>query len=232
MERTKEVFNHSQVVKMVTELKESGVFEAAISSGDVSVVHFQAPWAEQCAQVNEVLGALSTQNEFSKIKFYSCEAEELSDISAKYRIEAVPTVIVFKSNTPLEIVHGADAPKIIETIKKYSSGQSNTTSAKLSLEDRLKSLINKSNVMLFMKGDRVSPKCGFSKQIIEILNSTGASYETFNILEDEEVRQGLKTYSDWPTYPQLYVKGELIGGLDIVKEMMAAGELQAMLTSQ
>nr|XP_026655047.1 glutaredoxin-3-like [Zonotrichia albicollis] len=60
-------------------------------------------------------------------------------------------------------------------------------------------------------------KCGFSKQILEIMNNTGVDYETFDILEDEEVRQGLKSFSNWPTYPQLYVKGELVGGLDIVK---------------
>ncbi|KAJ8960613.1 hypothetical protein NQ318_013905 [Aromia moschata] len=85
--------------------------------------------------------------------------------------------------------------------------------------------------MLFMKGNRTTPRCGFSRQIIEILNNTGAKYETFDILTDEEVRQGLKTYSDWPTYPQLYVNGELIGGLDIVKEMVTAGEFASALNA-
>lgn len=78
-------------------------------------------------------------------------------------------------------------------------------------------LTNKASVMLFMKGNKQEAKCGFSKQILEILNSTGVEYETFDILEDEEVRQGLKTFSNWPTYPQLYVRGDLVGGLDIVK---------------
>ena len=78
-------------------------------------------------------------------------------------------------------------------------------------------LTNKASVMLFMKGNKQEAKCGFSKQILEILNSTGVEYETFDILEDKEVRQGLKTFSNWPTYPQLYVRGDLVGGLDIVK---------------
>lgn len=78
--------------------------------------------------------------------------------------------------------------------------------------------------MLFMKGDASQPRCGFSSQIIQILNDQAIAYSTFDILSDEEVRQGLKTFSDWPTFPQLYVKGELVGGLDIVKEMIAAGE--------
>ena len=100
------------------------------------------------------------------------------------------------------------------------------------IEERLAKLVRQSKVMLFMKGDRDEPKCGFSRTIVGILNEhcTGSSgYETFDILEDEEVRQGLKTFSDWPTYPQLYIGGELVGGLDIVQEMLFEGELQPMV---
>ncbi|NWZ84042.1 GLRX3 protein, partial [Poecile atricapillus] len=97
---------------------------------------------------------------------------------------------------------------------------------------RLKSLINKAPVMLFMKGNKQMAKCGFSKQILEIMNNTGVDYETFDILEDEEVRQGLKSFSNWPTYPQLYVKGELVGGLDIVKELKESGELLPVLKGE
>ncbi|KAL7533290.1 hypothetical protein ACHAXR_006014 [Thalassiosira sp. AJA248-18] len=84
--------------------------------------------------------------------------------------------------------------------------------------------------MVFMKGIPSSPKCGFSRQIVEMLDSFNVSYDAFNILEDDEVRQGLKEYSDWPTYPQLYVEGDLVGGLDIVKEMAESGDLEDMLT--
>ena len=80
-----------------------------------------------------------------------------------------------------------------------------------------------------MKGLPSAPRCGFSRQIVEMLDEEGASYDSFNILEDEEVRQGLKTYSDWPTFPQLYVDGDLIGGLDIVKEMKESDELSDLL---
>ena len=98
------------------------------------------------------------------------------------------------------------------------------------LEARLKKLINRNPVMLFMKGLPSAPQCGFSRQIVEILDNTSVPYDSFNIFEDEEVRQGLKDYSDWPTYPQLYVKGELIGGLDIVRELLDAGELDETLS--
>ena len=98
-----------------------------------------------------------------------------------------------------------------------------------SLDDRLKELINSNRVMLFMKGLPSSPRCGFSRQIVALLESEGVSYGSFDILTDEEVRQGLKTYSDWPTFPQLYVGGELIGGLDIVEEMKEDGTLKDAL---
>ena len=104
-----------------------------------------------------------------------------------------------------------------------------TATPEKSLDEKLKELTHRHKIMLFMKGLPSQPRCGFSRQICDILNDTGASYDAFDILSDEEVRQGLKKYSDWPTYPQLYVDGELIGGLDIVKEMVESDELKDLL---
>ena len=101
---------------------------------------------------------------------------------------------------------------------------------KESLESRLKNIINQSTTMLFMKGTPDAPRCGFSTKVVNALKEEGVEFGSFNILEDEEVRQGLKTYSNWPTYPQLYYKGELLGGCDIVLEMKANGELKETLT--
>eukprot|EP00979_Chaetoceros_neogracilis_P008793 scaffold1972_cov265-Chaetoceros_neogracile.AAC.7 len=97
------------------------------------------------------------------------------------------------------------------------------------LDDRLRELLNRSKVILFMKGLPSQPKCGFSRQICNILNEQGISFDAFDILSDEEVRQGLKKYSDWPTYPQLYIDGDLVGGLDIVKEMVDGDELRELI---
>jgi len=83
-------------------------------------------------------------------------------------------------------------------------------------------LITRAPVMLFMKGSPTQPKCGFSRKIVALLDESKAQYATFDILEDEDVRQGLKTFSNWPTFPQLYIKGELIGGLDIVQVQHAS----------
>ncbi len=96
------------------------------------------------------------------------------------------------------------------------------------IEDQLKS----DDVVLYMKGTPDFPQCGFSGQAIAALNAIGKPYSTFNIFEDQEVREGLKVYSNWPTFPQLYVKGELIGGSDIMIEMYHSGELKQMLEGE
>ncbi|GAB2301178.1 Monothiol glutaredoxin-S17 [Dionaea muscipula] len=99
-----------------------------------------------------------------------------------------------------------------------------------SLEDRLKGLVHGSSVMLFMKGTPEAPRCGFSTKVVNALKEEGVSFGSFDILSDQEVREGLKTYSNWPTYPQLYYKGELVGGCDIVLELKSNGELKSTLS--
>lgn len=99
----------------------------------------------------------------------------------------------------------------------------------LDISARVKNLINTAPIFLFMKGTPDMPQCGFSANVIKILNHHHVSYKTFNILSDGEIRDGVKQYSNWPTYPQLYVKGQLIGGNDIVTELMQNGELADIL---
>ncbi|UOM34280.1 Grx4 family monothiol glutaredoxin [Acuticoccus sp. I52.16.1] len=86
------------------------------------------------------------------------------------------------------------------------------------------------DVMLFMKGTKQFPQCGFSGQVVQILDYLGVDYTTMNVLEDDGIRNGIKEYSNWPTIPQLYVKGEFIGGCDIIREMFQAGELQSHMS--
>lgn len=194
----------------------------SFSSDKVSVVLFSALWAEQCKQILDVFNDLSPKTEFGQLQFIDVAAEDYAEISIKHQIEAVPTVVFFRSGTAVDRIDGIDIAALSSKCKSLAGV---VEDEKSSLEDRLKALINKSPLMVFMKGDRNTPRCGFSKQLIAILNETGASYETFDILTDEAVRQGLKTFSDWPTYPQVYVKGELLGGLDIIKELLSGGEL-------
>ena len=94
---------------------------------------------------------------------------------------------------------------------------------------RLDEIVNASDVVLFMKGTALFPQCGFSSRAVAILDHLGVKFDTVDVLQDPEIRQGIKEYSDWPTIPQLYVKGEFVGGSDIMMEMFEAGELQQLL---
>jgi monothiol glutaredoxin len=98
--------------------------------------------------------------------------------------------------------------------------------------ERIKSQLSASPVVLYMKGTPDFPQCGFSAAAVRALNASGATFSHVNIFEDPELREALKQYSNWPTYPQLYVNGELIGGSDIILEMYKSGELQKLVTAQ
>ena len=99
----------------------------------------------------------------------------------------------------------------------------------MGIEQFIDNEVKGNNVVLFMKGTPQFPMCGFSAQVVQILDHLGVPYKGLNVLESDELRQGIKAYSEWPTVPQLYVKGEFVGGCDIVREMFQAGELQALL---
>ena len=95
-------------------------------------------------------------------------------------------------------------------------------------QDKIRDTVTKNDVVLFMKGTKTMPQCGFSSRVAGVLNYMGVSYVDVNVLEDEAIRQGIKEFSDWPTIPQLYVKGEFVGGCDIVTEMTLSGELDEL----
>jgi monothiol glutaredoxin len=99
----------------------------------------------------------------------------------------------------------------------------------MSTQEKIQNIISSNEVVLFMKGTPDMPQCGFSMAVVNALKHLNVKFDGVNVLEDEEIRNGIKTFSDWPTIPQLYVKGEFIGGCDIVKEMFEKKELQALL---
>ena len=98
--------------------------------------------------------------------------------------------------------------------------------------ERIQSEVSDAPVMLYMKGTAMFPQCGFSARVVQILTHMGVPFKTANVLEDEELREGIKQFSQWPTIPQLYVKGEFVGGCDIVMEMFQSGELETMLAEK
>ena len=106
----------------------------------------------------------------------------------------------------------------------------NSLSMDPTVKERILGLTTSSRIVVFMKGNKMFPQCGFSARVLEILKSTGVDFDTHNILSDQELRQGLKELSNWPTFPQLYVEGQLVGGCDIICEMYDSGELNKVLS--
>ncbi|XP_034292373.1 glutaredoxin-3 [Pantherophis guttatus] len=214
------------------EATSSAQFQDLLQRPDRSlvVVHFWAPWAPQCVQMNNVMAELA--KEHPQVMFVKLEAEAVPEVSEKHEISSVPTFLFFKNSQKIDRLDGAHAPELTKKVQRHASSlplsSASANNEKEDLNSRLKKLINAAPCMLFMKGTPHEARCGFSRQIIEILNKHNILFSSFDIFSDEEVRQGLKTYSNWPTYPQLYVNGELIGGLDIVKELEASGELDTV----
>jgi Grx4 family monothiol glutaredoxin len=210
-----------------------------------AVLFFSAEWHEGCAPLGYVLQALAANTSSSLVFFgrMDADAEQTEGWAERYNVTVVPTIVlVSAAGTIVEKLEGAGDPsKITVAVQRLmqmtdagnaaavTASSSSTAAAaadeKEALKQRLDRLIRSDQVMVFMKGSPSAPRCGFSRQTIELLQEHEVPFGTFDILGDETVRQGLKTYSDWPTYPQLYVKGELVGGLDILKEMAEEGPL-------
>lgn len=237
-------------IKEITSYAEWDAHQASLPQGTLLIVSFHAPWAAPCAQMATVLKTLASEypSNTSKTSWVSLNAEELSDISEKYDVTAVPFLVLSRDGQVIETVSGSSAVKVRNAIEthagKGSAGGSAATTtngnsgvaangaeamavdepavevdparAEEELNKRLKELVSAAPVMLFMKGTPSEPQCGFSRQLVAILRENSVKYGFFNILADDEIRQGLKKFADWPTYPQLWIDGELVGGLDIV----------------
>nr|XP_055032624.1 glutaredoxin 3 [Misgurnus anguillicaudatus] len=198
------------------------------NSKSLTVVHFHAPWAPQCSQMNDVMAELA--KEHKQTMFVKLEAEAVPEVSEKYEIASVPTFLFFKGSEKIDRLDGAHAPELTNKVQRLGSGGGGAAGVgdvpKEDLNERLKKLINAAPCMVFIKGTPQEPRCGFSRQLVQILKDHNIQFSSFDILSDEDVRQGLKTYSNWPTYPQVYVNGDLIGGLDIIKELVESGEIE------
>lgn len=138
----------------------------------------------------------------------------------------MPTIIFLKEGKIIESFAGSDPLSILQSLQRAASIAEKGTKP---LDERLHALINGHPFMIFIKGSPSAPRCGFTSTLLNHLAELGIDYGHFDILQDNEVREGLKVYSQWKTYPQIYVKGELLGGLDIFVDMMKTGDLQSVL---
>lgn len=205
----------------------------------VVVVHFEASWADECTQMNDVLKELAKKYPVQQAVFIRVDAEFLEDLSQSFEVSDVPTFIILRNNKEIGRVKGADAlqltKKVEQHIKEYVPPLISGTNDEPidDINTRLDKLINQAPVMLFMKGSPQQPRCKFSKETMVIFNNDNiVDFSSFDILQDNEVREGLKKYSDWPTYPQLYVNGKLIGGVDVIRELHEGEELASTLTEK
>ncbi|KAI6186531.1 Thioredoxin and Glutaredoxin domain containing protein [Aphelenchoides besseyi] len=217
-------------------LKTKEEFDLFIKQEGLNLVHFAASWAPTCNQLNEYLSELQKETKFNSA---SLDAEELSEVSLEAKVEAAPTVILYKDGKPVKRLNGFNPTELRNAIltQSFKSGtpaggeERGPAPQKVcrkksllpilfqDLNERLKQLINKSRLTLFMKGSPNQPRCGFSRQIVQMLTELNCDFWTFDILSDKEVRQGLKEYSD----------GELLGGLDVLREEIKDEEFVAKL---
>lgn len=201
--------------------------EGLINSGPVMLFMKGKPDEPRCGFSRKVVDILQEE----KVDFESFDI--LSDEEVRQGLKSysnwssypqlyIKGELIGGSDIVLEMQKSGELSKVLAEKGIISQGQT--------LEDRLKKLLTSSPVMLFMKGTPDAPRCGFSSKVVNALKEEGVKFGSFDILADEEVRQGLKTFSNWPTFPQLYCKGELVGGCDIVMELRGNSELKSTLS--
>ena len=214
----------------------AGAFRAAVRGAPAAAAHFWAAWCEPCERMDELFAVLAEA--LPAARFLRVEAEAFPEVSEEFGVTAVPYFLFFRNGELVGSLEGADPERLDALAQEYLGGPPAGAAPMEAeegggdLEARLGHLVRQSPVMLFMKGNPEEPRCGFSRKVVAALEETGAPFGHFDILSDDDVRQGLKKFSDWPTYPQLYVNGELLGGCDIILEMAQEGELAEALSAR
>jgi Grx4 family monothiol glutaredoxin len=227
----------------VVDVVDAGQLAKLVAGKGLVVVHFWADWAKPCAALNKVLDELAKKHQAAC--FGRVEAEQCPELAEQHKITVVPTFLFWKGGASLaqQRIEGAKTAELTQAVAKLAAGGQVPAAgaagagpaAVVAGEDskaRLLRLVNHAPVMLFMKGSPAAPQCGFSRQAVEVLQATGARFSSFNILEHPEVRTGLKELFNWPTFPQLYVSGQLVGGLDVMRELAEDGSLKAMIPAE
>jgi len=209
----------------------------ATASSKLLVAFFWAQFHEPSklgGQMDQVFTTLAQK--YSGVSFVKVEADKHPDITSKYPVSSVPTFIFIRNGENVGKVEGANPPELAKRVQllsaKVTVAEDTKEKTAEALNRRIARLIASAPFMVFMKGTPDEPKCKFSRAAMELLKEHNIPFGSFNILGDDAVRQGIKTYSNWPTFPQFYKNAELIGGLDIVKEILEEeGSLDSLRVS-
>lgn len=228
------LYSIMKAVKIIGEGKE---FLEANKNAFVVLV-FNAEFTEQNDVVKKAVKALQNSSELKdRIALGTVDVEENNELATSLSVISVPMIVCMRNGNVIKKVDSLEPAQLVRIIKEeldklelFSTGDEAPLNDSTDRNrEYIKKLTTRAPVMIFMKGEPKAPRCGFSRQLVEILSKHDITYETFDILQDEQVRQGLKEYSEWPTYPQIYVKGEFVGGLDILKQLEEQGELESTL---
>lgn len=198
------------------------------------VIYFYTQWTEFSTQMSSDISTFASRcpvTDPPTISFIRIDAKALVNLAVQYSVSVTPHVLCLRDGQVVESIRDSDPIKVCNALERRMAvdglnvlskrvgrdcSSKQPKEAKEALVERLTGLINRAPIMLFMKGTSQSPLCRFSRRIIVILNKQNIEYDSFDVLADEDVRQGLKEVGDWPTFPQLWVDGQLIGGLEIV----------------
>lgn len=203
------------------------------------VVHFEADWCTPCVTLNEALEKEAAAR--PSVIFAKVDAGVLSDIAEAELVTSVPHVVFYRpekkrdaTESHLERIAEVSGAKMAPIAANLNTlfGDKDRKEAWPSMDDFLRYLVKKDRVVLFLTGTPSRPRCGFAGRLVEMLDKYDVNYSYYDIMADDEVCEALKKFSDWPTYPQVYVNGELLGGMDICKEMHEKDELAAALGCQ
>ncbi|KAJ5726853.1 thioredoxin, partial [Penicillium malachiteum] len=177
-------------------------YQASIPPSTLLVLHLYTPWTSSTTKLGPLRSSLASQYPATPpptISFLNINTKKLSEIAKDYGISKAPCILFLRGDEILESIRETNPTVIDGAIQRHSEA----------LFVRLDKLVRTSPVMLFMKGTPISPACRFSRRLVASLNERSIEYGSFNILSDDDIRQGLKEFGDWPTYPQLWVDGEM-----------------------
>lgn len=190
----------------------------------VSLLYFYAPWADPCHGIKEVLQRLCPR--YPNLQILSVEAEAQPEVSENFEIASVPTFVLLRGHTLLYTLRGANPASLKVVLDHFLADDVASTpetefeepeETQKEVEARCRGLMRQNRVMLFIKGTPDAPRCGFSQQTVALLQEEGINFGFYDVMQDDAVREALKGLTHWPTFPQVLVHGELVGGLDILK---------------